>query len=95
MIKGQFLSYPVGMSGDLVNTGEYVARYDIYLQYVDLPSSVNGSCTTVDGEPVALINRDKPVRVRIRAAAHEIRHIRRGDLARFRCVRLSERGRHS
>ena len=91
MINGQIIRYPVAMSRDTSNTGEYLARYDIYLQYVALPSSVDGSCTTVDGEPVALINMDKPVRVRILAAAHEIRHIRRGDLVRFRRIRSIER----
>lgn len=77
------------------NCGEYLARYDVYLQYVDLPPSVGGSCTTVDGEPVALINIGRPVRDRIRAAAHEILHIRRGDLDRCRCVRRIERRTHA
>ena len=94
MNNGQPAAYAVGMSRDpLSNCGEYLARYDVYLQYVDLPPSVGGSCTTVDGEPVALINLGKPVRERIRAAAHEILHIRRGDLARCRCVRRVERRR--
>ena len=87
--------YAVVMSRDASNTGEYLARYDLYLQYVDLPSSVDGSCTTVDGEPVALINREKELPDRIRAVAHEIRHVRRGDLARFRRVRSVERRRGS
>lgn len=73
------------------NCGEYLARHDVYIQYLSLPSAVDGSCTTVEGDPVALINLDKPVAVRIRAVAHEIRHIRRGDLARCRCVRRIER----
>jgi len=64
------------------NNGEYLARYDVYIQYMQLPASVDGSATRVRCEPVALINEALPDREKIRACAHEIRHIRNGDLDR-------------
>ena len=64
------------------NTGEYLAKYDTYIQYMNLPYTVNGSATKVRCEPVAVVNLDHPVSRRIRTCAHEIRHFRDGDLDR-------------
>ena len=81
--------YAVGVEKS--NTGEYVARYDTYIQYLQLPASVRGAVTTVGGETIALINEQLPDQEKIRACAHEIRHVTRGDLDRDGDIKELER----
>lgn len=73
------------------NTGEYLPKYDVYIQYMQLPAAVSGSATLVRCEPVALINEDLSEQEKIRACAHEIRHIKDGDLGKDAPVSELER----
>ena len=73
-------------------TGEYLAKYDLYLQYMPMPGTVRGSITTVDGEPVALINMDLGDWDKLIAVWHEVLHHLRGDLRADADIRQLEHG---
>ena len=62
------------------NIGEYLPKYDIYIQYLPLPQRVFGTSTTVRCDPVAFVNSEQTESRKIIACAHEIVHIQRGDL---------------
>lgn len=64
------------------NTGEYLPKYDVYIQYVSLPRPVEGSAAKVRCEPVAVINDSLTDEEKLLAIWHEILHILRGDLDR-------------
>lgn len=64
------------------NTGEYLPQFDVYIQYVALPRSVEGSAAKVRCEPVAVINDSLTDEEKLLAIWHEILHILRGDLDR-------------
>ena len=64
------------------NIGEYLPKYDVYIQYLPMPQRVFGTSTTVRCDPVAFVNSEQTESMKILACAHEIDHIRRGDLYR-------------
>ena len=71
--------------------GEYLPKYDLYINYTALPDAVRGCITTVRGEPVAVINVELNDSEKIRAIWHEILHLLRGDLNREDDIRELER----
>ena len=71
--------------------GEYLPKYDLYINYTTLPDAVRGCITTVRGEPVAVINVELNDSEKIRAIWHEILHLLRGDLNREDDIRELER----
>lgn len=72
------------------NIGEYLPKYDVYIQYLPLPARVDAGVTTVRAEPVAIVNIDLDDLEKLRAIAHEIAHLLRGDLHRDEDIRRLE-----
>lgn len=62
------------------NIGEYLPKYDVYIQYLPFPESVDGSIASVRCEPVILINMSRGDWEKLIAIWHEILHLLRGDL---------------
>ena len=67
---------------EISNTGEYLPKYDVYIQYLRLPKTVGGFSTKVRCEPVAAIGEGLTDEEKLLAIWHEILHILRGDLDR-------------
>ena len=59
---------------------EYLPEEDIYLIYAELPDEVKAFCKEVECYRYAVINDDLEDEEKIKAAEHEIRHIKNGDL---------------
>lgn len=77
---------------EIRNNGEYLPQYDVYIQYVKLPRSVEGSAAKVRGEQVAVINDSLTEEEKLLAIWHEILHLIRGDLDRDADIRTLEGG---
>lgn len=78
---GQTPQYAVRMT-QIENTGEYLPKYDVYIQYLPLPNSVDGAVTTIRCESVIFVNMERSNFEKLVAITHEIRHILFGDLER-------------
>ena len=59
---------------------EYLAREDCHVTVCKLPPHVKGLCTVKGTEEIILINEDLSDEAKLEALAHELRHLRRGDL---------------
>lgn len=59
---------------------EYLPREDCRVTVCKLPPHVKGLCTVKGTEEIILINEDLSDEAKQRAFAHELRHLRRGDL---------------
>ena len=59
---------------------EYLPREDCRVTVCKLPPHVKGLCTVKDTEELIMINEDLSDEAKLEALAHELRHLRRGDL---------------
>ena len=71
--------------------GEYVAQYDAYLIVCRLPTRVKGACKSLVDNDVILVNEDLCHADQIKAAEHEGKHLRRGDLDNEDAVEVIEK----
>lgn len=61
-------------------SSEYLPREDCRITVCKLPPHVKGLCTVKGTEEIILINQDLSDEAKLAAFAHELRHLRRGDL---------------
>lgn len=61
-------------------SSQYLPREDCRITVCKLPPHVKGLCTVKGTEELILINEDLSDEAKLAAFAHELRHLRRGDL---------------
>ena len=61
-------------------SSQYLPREDCRVTVCKLPPHVMGLCTVKGTEEIILINEDLSDEAKLEALAHELRHLRRGDL---------------
>lgn len=61
-------------------SSEYLPREDCRVTVCKLPPHVKGLCTVKGADELIFINEDLSEEAKIAAFAHELRHLRRGDL---------------
>lgn len=61
-------------------SSQYLPREDCRITVCKLPPHVKGLCTVKGTEEIILINEDLSDEAKLAAFAHELRHLRRGDL---------------
>lgn len=71
---------------------EYLPLEDCRIMICKLPPHVKGLCTVKDTEELILINEDLSEDARLAAFAHELWHLRRGDLYSDKSVVEIEKG---
>ena len=72
-------------------SSQYLPREDCRITVCKLPPHVKGLCTVKGTEELILINEDLSDEAKLAAFAHELRHLRRGDLYSEEPVSIIER----